>query len=42
MDAVVKDVENQRGRVMVISEEHEGGKRLAAVGGVGAMLRYKI
>ena len=42
LDDVVRAVESQRGTVMVVSEDHEGGKRLAAIGGMGAILRYKL
>lgn len=42
LDDVVRAVETQRGKVMVVSEDHEGGKRLAAIGGAGAILRYKL
>jgi len=42
LDDVVRGVESQRGTVMVVSQDHEGGKRLAAIGGMGAILRYKL
>ena len=35
-------VENMSGEVLVISSEHEGGKQLAALGGLAATLRYPI
>ena len=41
LDGLVRSVEANRGRVMVVSEDHEGGRRLAAIGGLGAILRYK-
>lgn len=41
MDTVVKDVESQKGRILVVSEQHDGGKTLAALGGTAALLRYR-
>jgi protein pelota len=35
-------VENMKGEVMVISSEHDGGKQLESLGGMGAILRYPI
>ncbi|MCL2712747.1 MAG: mRNA surveillance protein pelota, partial [Methanomassiliicoccaceae archaeon] len=40
-DTVVKDVEDQKGNVIVISEKHDAGRQLAALGGIAAILRYK-
>jgi protein pelota len=34
--------ERGRSRIMVVSSVHEGGKKLKALGGVGAILRYKV
>lgn len=42
LDDVVRAVETQRGTVMVVSSDHEGGQRLQAIGGMGALLRYKV
>ena len=42
LDGVVRDVESQKGKVIVVSEEHEGGRQLAALGGIGALLRYDL
>ena len=41
MDPLVRAVESQKGRILVVSEQHDGGKTLAALGGMGALLRYK-
>lgn len=41
-DEVVKDVELQNGNVIVVSSQHDSGKRLAALGGIGAILRYPL
>jgi protein pelota len=42
LDSVVRDVESQRGSILVISSQHDAGKRLAALGGIGAILRYAV
>jgi len=51
LDTRVRDEEGERlmrkteelgGEVIVISSTHEGGEKLEALGGVGALLRYKI
>ena len=38
---MMKSVEDQRGKVIVVSELHEGGKKLDAIGGMAALLRFK-
>ena len=35
-------VENMKGKVMVISCEHDGGKQLESLGGIAAILRYSL
>lgn len=42
IEELLKKVEQQAGKVVVISGHHEAGKKLAALGGYGALLRYKI
>ena len=42
LDPVVRNVEQQKGNVIVVSSQHEGGAQLAALGGMGALLRYKL
>jgi protein pelota len=42
MEALMRSVEEARGRVTIVSELHEGGKKLEALGGMAALLRYKI
>ena len=42
LEMVMKEVEKKRGEVHLISSVHEGGKRLKAIGGICAILRYKI
>lgn len=42
MDPVIRAVESQKGNVIVVSSQHDGGSTLASLGGMGALLRYKI
>jgi len=42
LERLMRDVEEKRGRVMVISAEHEAGNKLSALGGVAAILRFSI
>ena len=42
LDDVVRAVESQKGQVLVVSSQHDGGKELSALGGMGAILRYKL
>ena len=42
LDDIVRAVETQKGEVIIVSEQHDAGKELAALGGMGALLRYNI
>jgi len=42
LDGIVHAVESQKGNIIVVSEQHDAGRELAALGGMGAILRYKI
>ncbi len=42
IEALMKSVDKAGGEVYIINSENEPGKRLDALGGVGALLRYKI
>ncbi len=42
LDRIMKQVDRAKGRVWIISTEHEGGKKLQGLGGIGALLRYKL
>lgn len=42
LERLMRDVEEKRGRVMVISAEHEAGNKLSALGGVAATLRFPV
>ncbi|PIN75231.1 mRNA surveillance protein pelota [Candidatus Woesearchaeota archaeon CG10_big_fil_rev_8_21_14_0_10_37_12] len=42
LNEIMKLVEQNKGSVIIISSKHEGGKTLNGLGGIGAILRYKI
>lgn len=42
LESLMEKAEKQRGRVSIISSDHEAGERFLHLGGVGAMLRYKV
>ncbi|MBD3354632.1 mRNA surveillance protein pelota [Candidatus Woesearchaeota archaeon] len=42
VDEVMKMTDKTKGGVHIISSEFEGGKRLDGLGGIGAILRYKL
>jgi protein pelota len=42
LDMIMKAVNKIKGEVRIISSEHEGGKKLDGLGGVAALLRYKV
>lgn len=42
LDHIMKLVDQTKGEIHIISSEHDGGKRLDGLGGIGALLRYKI
>ena len=42
IDSLMKNVEEMRGKVYLISSEHEGGKKLDGLGGIAGLLRYKL
>jgi protein pelota len=42
MERLMKAVEDARGKVMVVSDYHEAGKKLEAIGGIAALLRFKM
>lgn len=42
LDSIMKIVDASKGSIAIISSEHEGGKKLAGLGGIAALLRYKI
>ncbi|MFQ6075101.1 MAG: mRNA surveillance protein pelota [Candidatus Bathyarchaeia archaeon] len=42
LEEIIRVVERMRGRVTVISDEHEAGKKLLGLGGVAALLRFRV
>lgn len=42
LENIMKLVEKNKGNIVIISDEHEGGKKLQGITGVGAILRYKM
>ncbi len=42
VDAMMRSVDKQKGKVTIISGEHIGGKKLDGIGGIAALLRYKL
>jgi len=42
LDHIIKAVEDQKGNVIIVSEQHDAGRELEALGGLGAILRYRM
>jgi protein pelota len=42
IDLILKNTESMKGTVHIISSNHEGGKKLNGLGGIGGILRYKL
>jgi protein pelota len=42
LESIMKSVDKNKGKVVIISSEHDGGVRLDGLGGIGALLRYSI
>ena len=42
LDAVMTSVDKAKGKITIVSSEHDGGKKLNGLGGIAALLRYKI
>jgi protein pelota len=42
LESMMRSVEQCKGKVQIISTEHEGGKKLQGLGGIAALLRYKV
>ena len=42
LDALMRAVDSYNGVVVIVSGEHEGGRKLDGLGGVAALLRYKL
>lgn len=41
LDNLIRAAESQNGNVIIVSSQHDSGKELAALGGIGVILRYK-
>ncbi len=42
LDKIMKQVDKGKGKVWIISSEHESGRKLQGLGGIAAILRYKL
>ena len=42
LDNMMKLVDSMKAEIHIISSEHDGGKKLNGLGGIGAILRYKL
>jgi len=42
LDNVMRQVDQSQGEVHIISKEHDAGKKLHGLGGIGAILRYSL
>lgn len=42
LEKIMREVEAKTGKVTVVSTEHEGGTKLQGLGGIAALLRFKI
>ncbi|MEM3154665.1 MAG: mRNA surveillance protein pelota [Candidatus Woesearchaeota archaeon] len=42
VDSIMRTVDRQKGTVVIISGDHMGGKKLDGLGGIAALLRYKL
>jgi protein pelota len=42
LEKLMREVENKRGKVIIISTEHEAGTKLNSLGGIAALLRFSI
>ena len=42
LEGLMRNVEQKSGKVMVVSGEHEAGAKLAALGGIAALLRFPM
>jgi len=42
LENIMKTVDNSRGKIVIIMGRHSGGKKLDGLGGIGALLRFKL
>ena len=42
VEKIMKTTENSKGDIIIVSSEHDGGNKLDGLGGIGAILRFKL
>lgn len=42
VELILDSVDDAKGEICIVSSDHEGGARLDGLGGIGALLRYKL
>lgn len=42
LDALMKTVDRMKGSIVIVSSEHDGGKKLDGLGGIAALLRFSL
>jgi protein pelota len=42
LDNIIREIEEKKGKVTIISSEHEAGMKLVSLGGIAALLRYPL
>lgn len=42
INTLMKETDRMKGEIMIISSGHEGGKKLDGLGGIGALLRFRM
>jgi len=42
IERIMRTAESTRSNILIVSSDHEGGKKLDGLGGIGAVLRYRI
>ncbi|HIP74833.1 MAG TPA: mRNA surveillance protein Pelota, partial [Thermococcus paralvinellae] len=42
IEQLMEFVRQMRGNIVIVSSEHEGGEKLKALGGIAALLRYRV
>ena len=40
IDKIMRSVDTNKGTIIIVSSEHDGGQKLDGIGGIGALLRY--
>ena len=42
LDEYLKKIDSLKGEINIVSSEHESGRKLTGIGGIAAILRYKL